>query len=86
MMALAEKGMPRLEALRLLQQLIFESQNGKKSLRAELGSNSTVRKYLSDAEIDAALDPKLYLGMSHQLIDDAMGKTLAERRARGIEA
>jgi len=86
MMALVNKGMPRLEALKLLQQLVFESQSSKKSLSAELGSNPTVRKYLTQAEVNAALDPKLYLGMSHELIDNAVGKTLIERRGRGLQS
>ena len=85
MMALVSKGMPRLEALRLLQQLVFESQNTGKSLSVILGGNPTIGKYLTQEELSAALDPKLYLGMSTGLVDDAVEKTLAERRARGLQ-
>jgi adenylosuccinate lyase len=86
MIALVNKGMPRLEALRLLQQLVFETQNSKKSFSAMLSGNPTIGKYLTKEEVDAALDPKLYLGMSAELIEDAVEKTLSERRARGLQA
>jgi len=86
MMALVNKGMPRLEALRLLQQLVFESQKSKKDFSVILTSNPAVGKYLNEKEVNAALDPKLYLGMSHELVDEAVGKTLTERRARGLQA
>jgi adenylosuccinate lyase len=86
MMALVNKGMPRLEALKLLQQLVFESQNSKKSLGVMITSDPTIGKYLTEEEVNAALDPKLYLGMSRELIDDAVGKTSTERRSRGLQA
>jgi adenylosuccinate lyase len=51
-----------------------------------LAGNPTVAKYLSRDEIDAALDPKSYLGMSSELVDAAIEATAAERRARGLSA
>ena len=37
-------------------------------------------------DVDSALDPKSYIGMSCQLIDGAVQKTIAERKARGLSA
>jgi adenylosuccinate lyase len=86
MINLAKKGMPRQEAHRLIQRLIFESQEKRGSFAEMLAGNPTVAKYLSRDEIDAALDPKSYLGMSSELVDAAIEATAAERRARGLSA
>jgi adenylosuccinate lyase len=83
--ALVNKRMPRQEAHRLLQQLVFESQDRKKSFSETLFSNATISKYLTREEVNAALDPKSYIGMSLELVDAAVEKTLAERRARGLQ-
>jgi adenylosuccinate lyase len=84
MITLVRKGLPRQEAHRLLQQVVFESQEKKRSFEEALLSNSTVTKYLSREEVKAALEPKSYLGMSVELVDAAVEKTVAERRARGL--
>jgi adenylosuccinate lyase len=85
MIALVNKGMPRQEAHRLLRQLVFESQDRKKSFSEALMGNPTISKHLTSGEVSAALDPKSYIGMSVELVDAAVEKTLAERRARGLE-
>ena len=85
MIALVNKGMPRQEAHRLLQQLVFKSQEEKKSFSEILVGNPTISKYLTTQEVNGALEPKAYVGMSLELVDDAVQKTSAERRARGLQ-
>jgi adenylosuccinate lyase len=84
MIALVGKGMPRQEAHRLLQQLVFESQETKKSFSEVLAHNATVSKYLTREEVDAALNPKSYIGASRELVDSAVDRTMGERRTRGL--
>lgn len=86
MIALVNKGLPRQEAHRLLQQLVFESLDKKHSLTETLLGNSTVSQYLTRENVEDALDPKSYVGMSVELVDAAVEKTLDERRARGLQA
>jgi len=86
MVALVNKGMPRQDAHRLLQQVVFESQEKKKTFSETLLGNSTVNRYLTQKEIESALDPRAYLGMSHELVDAAVEMTLAERQTRGLLA
>lgn len=85
MINLVRKGLPRQEAHRLIQQVVFESQDKKMSFYETLASNSTISKYLTRDELQEALDPKLYVGMSAELVDAAVAKTLAERHSRGLE-
>jgi adenylosuccinate lyase len=85
MIALVNKGMPRQEAHRLLQQLVFESQEKKESFGATLVGNRTIAKYLATNEVNAALDPGAYIGMSCGIVDAAVQRTLSERRARGLK-
>ncbi len=84
MIALVNKGMPRQEAHRLLQQLVFESQEKRKGFGETLSGNPVVAKFLTKEEINSTLNPKSYLGMSRELIDGVVEKTVAERRARGL--
>jgi len=84
MITVVRKGLPRQEAHRLLQQVVFESQDKNRSFEEALVSNPTIAKYLSREEVKAALEPKSYLGMSVELVDAAVKKTVAERRARGL--
>jgi len=84
MIALVNKGMPRQEAHRLLQQIVFGGQQTGESFRALLLKNEVVSRLLNASEIESCLDPKSYLGMSGQLVDLAVSKTMAERQARGL--
>jgi adenylosuccinate lyase len=86
MTALVNKGMPRQEAHKLLQQLLSQSKVENKSFSETLGKNPTVGRHLSREEIEAALDPRSYLGASGQLVDVAVERAVAERRARGLMA
>jgi adenylosuccinate lyase len=84
MIALVRKGMARQDAHRLLQQIVFENQGKVGGLGEALVANPTVSKYLTKPEVNSALDPKSYIGISHELVDAAVEKTLAERRTRGL--
>jgi adenylosuccinate lyase len=84
MITLVNKGMRRQEAHRLVQQLVFESIEKKKRFADTLLADSTAGKYLKEEDVDLALDPKSYIGMSGQLVDGAVQKTVAERKARGL--
>jgi adenylosuccinate lyase len=86
MIALVNKGLPRQEAHRLLQKLVFESQQEKKGFAEILLGNGTVSKYLTKENVEASLDPASYIGMSVELVDAAVEKTLSERRARGLQS
>ncbi|HUK50117.1 MAG TPA: hypothetical protein VLV18_03700, partial [Terriglobales bacterium] len=63
-----------------------ESQDKGKKFEELLSSNRVVGKYLTNAEITAALEPKSYLGMSRELVDAAVQKASSERKARGLSA
>ena len=86
MVVLVNKGMPRQEAHRILQQIFFESQDEGRSFSETLLSNPTVAKYLKKEEVNSALNPKSYLGMSVELVEAAVEKTHGERRARGLSS
>jgi adenylosuccinate lyase len=86
MIALISKGMQRQEAHKLLQQLIVESQDKHTGFGETLAASPVVTKYLTREEINSALDPKSYLGMSEKLVDAAVDRAVAERQARGLAA
>ncbi len=86
MMALVKKGMPRQQAYRLLQQIVFETQEKKKAFAEALTGNTKIAKLLTNNEVKSALNPKSYLGFSRELVDDAVAKTRSERKARGLGA
>ena len=62
MMALAKKGYNRQEAHELLRQLTIKSAVEKKPFKQILLEDKVVSSMLSEKEIDAALNPKNYLG------------------------
>jgi adenylosuccinate lyase len=62
MMALTKKGVDRQEAHELLRKLTIQSAAEKKDFKAVLLQDKFVCGKLSEAEIDAALNPKNYLG------------------------
>ena len=86
MTALVKNGMPRQEAHRLLQQLFSESRAEQRSFGEMLTTNPTVSRFLSREQVEAALNPRSYLGASEELVDAAVEKAIAERRARGLTA
>ncbi len=62
MMTLVKKGVNRQEAHELLRQLTIKSAVEKKPFKQTLLEDKLVAKTLSDKEVEAALDPKNYLG------------------------
>jgi adenylosuccinate lyase len=84
MIALVKKGVPRQEAHRLLQQVVFETEEKKEGFEEALLKNPSVNKYLSRDEVKAALDLRSYLGVSVELVDAVIEKTRGERRKRGL--
>ncbi len=62
MMALTRKGVDRQEAYELLRKLTVKSELEKRNFREVLLADKFVRSKLSEREIDAALNPKNYLG------------------------
>lgn len=85
MIALVNKGMARQEAHKLLQQIVLESQE-KKDFADALAGNKKIAEYLTNEEVKSALNPKSYLGMSRELVDEAVTKSRSERKARGLMA
>jgi adenylosuccinate lyase len=84
--SLVNKGMSRQEAHSLLQKLVFESRDKHVNFGETLKHDPVVAKYLTATELDLALDPKAYLGMSKELVDSSVEKAISERRARGLTA
>ena len=66
MMTLVKKGVNRQEAHELLRQLTIKSAVEKKPFKQTLLEDKLVSKTLSEKEIEAALDPKNYLGTAIQ--------------------
>lgn len=84
MIALTRKGMSRQEAHELLRRLSLKSEIENKAFKTVLFENETVRKILSEEEIDEALKPESYLGTAIQQVERIVKMTKQEREARGL--
>jgi len=84
MLALARKGMDRQKAHELVRGLAMKSDAEKRPFKEILVENSTVRKMLSEKEINEALDPRNYLGSAVKQVELVVKKTKQERKARGL--
>ncbi|MGQ9624644.1 MAG: adenylosuccinate lyase [Candidatus Bathycorpusculaceae bacterium] len=84
MIALTKKGMSRQEAHELLRKLTLKSEAEELHFREALLQDKIVREKLSEKEIDAALNPRNYLGTTLEQIELAVKITREERRARGL--
>ena len=69
MMALVAKGMGRQEAHEIVRKCSMDSQRECEDFKSYLTKNKEVTSHISEKEIDAALDPKAYLGSTGQTID-----------------
>jgi len=78
MIALTRKGMNRQEAHELLRKLAIKSQTENKHFKEVLLEDETVRKFLSEEEIEEALNPRNYLGTAIQQIEQTIQKTKQE--------
>ncbi len=68
-LALVGKGMGRQDAHELIRRCSMDSQHACEDFRTYLVGNKEVRTLLSEKEIDAALDPRAYLGSTAQTVD-----------------
>ena len=82
MLALTRKGMSRQEAHELIRTLTIKSESEGQPFKETLLKNETVRKILSEKEIDTALDPKNYLGTAIKQVESVIQRTKQERKAR----
>ena len=84
MTVLARKGMDRQKAHEHLRRLTIQSEAEKRPFREILLKDATVRRMLSEKEVDEALNPRNYLGTAVEQVELAIEKTKRERRARGV--
>jgi adenylosuccinate lyase len=83
MMALTRKGMNRQEAHELLRKLTIKSELQKRGFGEVLLEDSIVSQRLTKREVDAALNPKNYLGTAARQVELMVKKTKRERKSRG---
>jgi len=84
MIALTRKGMSRQEAHEHLRVLTLKSETQMLRFKAVLLGDKKVRKLLTAAEIDKALNPRNYLGTAVEQVKLMIEKTRKERKARGL--
>jgi adenylosuccinate lyase len=82
MLLLAKKGMGRQDAHELIRKCAMSAIEGRKPFKQLLTENKLVRSYLSEKEIEDALNPLNYLGNTGEIIDRAIALTLKEREQR----
>lgn len=68
-LALVSKGMGRQEAHELIRKCSMDSQHACEDFKAYLLAEKRVTALLSEKEIDAALDPRAYLGSAGETVD-----------------
>ncbi|MBE0519026.1 MAG: adenylosuccinate lyase [Thermoplasmata archaeon] len=68
-LALVGKGMGRQDAHELIRKCSMESQRACEDFKSYLMANRDVAGLLSEADIDAALNPRAYLGTTGQTVD-----------------
>lgn len=68
-LALVSKGMGRQEAHELIRKCSMDSQRACEDFKAYLMVDKKVTSLLSERELDAALDPRAYLGSTGQTVD-----------------
>jgi adenylosuccinate lyase len=71
-LALVGKGMGRQDAHELIRKCSMESQRECEEFKSYLMANKSVTSLISEAEIDAALDPRAYLGTTGQTVDNIL--------------
>ncbi|MCJ7488761.1 MAG: adenylosuccinate lyase, partial [Thermoplasmata archaeon] len=72
MMALVSKGMGRQDAHELIRKCSMDAQKACEDFKSHLMANSSVTALMSEAELDSALDPKLYLGSTGATVDNIL--------------
>jgi adenylosuccinate lyase len=74
MMTLVEKGMGRQEAHEVLRAAAMESYDKGTAYRDVLMKNKQIRKHLTEKELDAALNPKNYIGTAVKQVENVIKK------------
>lgn len=74
MMGLAKKGMGRQDAHELLRKLSIKAVKDKMPLKDALIKNATIRKHLSEPEIEGLLDPQNYIGTAVEQVKNVTGR------------
>lgn len=69
LLALVAKGMGRQEAHELVRKCSMEAQRSCEDFKTHLMANKSVSALLSEEELDAALDPRAYLGSARETVD-----------------
>jgi adenylosuccinate lyase len=72
MMALVEKGLGRQEAHELVRQLSLKAVESGHELGEVLKGDKVATKYLTNEEIDGAMDPTNYVGAAGEIVDTAV--------------
>jgi adenylosuccinate lyase len=84
MIALAKKGASRQEAHELLRKLAVRSETERRGFKEILLEDKIVGGKLNAREIEAALNPRNYLGTALKQVENVVKKTEKERKARGL--
>jgi adenylosuccinate lyase len=72
MMTLVSKGMGRQEAHELIRKCSMDAQKACEDFKSHLMVNGDITALMSEAELDSALDPKLYLGSTLMTVDNIL--------------
>jgi adenylosuccinate lyase len=72
MMALVSKGMGRQDAHELIRRCSMDAQKACEDFKKYLMANESVASLMSEDELDAALDPKSYLGSTLATVDNIL--------------
>lgn len=84
MLTLARKGMGRQEAHSLIREISLHSELKQQSFKEALKENATIRKILSEEDIDVVLTPEKYLGTAVIQVKNMVKKTEEKRKARAF--
>ncbi|MFP4171156.1 MAG: adenylosuccinate lyase [Methanomassiliicoccales archaeon] len=74
MIALVEKGMGRQDAHELVRKCSMRADEEDRHLEEVLSKSDEAREYLSEREVEAAMDPSNYLGSAGELVDSMVAK------------
>ena len=72
LLTLVSKGMGRQDAHELIRRCSMEAQKAGEDFKTRLMKTKEVTSLLSEKEVDAALDPKAYLGSTGKTIDNIL--------------
>jgi len=72
MICLSNKGMGRQTAHEIVRESALASYREKKPMKGYLLADNRVTRLLSEAEVDAALDPQSYIGTAEKQVEEAL--------------